>query len=745
MLCVDDQWALSTLSTTVLRIGFTIARPDMDDPDVLVTDWPPPMRAQHLMQRRAGRTQVVAVIRDGDEKAADDALDAGAVDCIMQPVRGAEAGMRLSAAVRRNRDRMRLADPAALIDSLHSGLAVLSPDGSIAQVNRAMTVLTGTGADRLIGVRVGQDPLLGPDPHRVVALFRRARHDGTADGPLTMRAPDGAQQPVTVRVTAMCDDAGAVSAYILTVRHPTEPERAHSALHRIAATAANPSAAGVFCRMAAEAAALVCAACAAVLRSEPRGQMVVGAHGLGVAAGTCIAADERAAAERAMPAAPATGLVRVPLTAGGRSWGQLVVQVPQERLEHAESALRRFATLASMVAAEADARAWIDPNRDSLTGLPGNHTFADRLTQAVAESKAAGTPLSVVVVDVDRLKRVNDTHGHITGDMVLKELARRMQVVVRDGDVLCRTGGQEFAWLLQGADMIAATVAARRMRLAVSEAPVEGVGGLTASFGVAQLGCGEPGADGPSDVIRQAEVALQWAKMNGGNRAVSYSFEVAEDVFARSADLPAEAPTLRAMRALAWAVDARDSYTQQHSGRVADLAVRIATALGWTPERCIQLREAGLLHDVGKIAVPDTILHKPDSLTDAEYEVVKRHAAVGASIVTEVLSAEQGTWIRGHHERMDGNGYPDGLVGDEIPEEARVLAVADSWDTMVSARAYKTARSTEDAIRELRRCVGSQFWGPAVDALERLLDAGLLEDWANDSVAGLEQLLTHTT
>mgnify|MGYP001455866450 CR=1 FL=1 len=175
-------------------------------------------------------------------------------------------------------------------------------------------------------------------------------------------------------------------------------------------------------------------------------------------------------------------------------------------------------------------------------------------------------------------------------------------------------------------------------------------------------------------------MALHWAKVSGRNRAMAYTFAVAEEVFAHRGGDRAEAPSLRAMRALAWAVDAKDPYTHRHSARVADLAVQLATALGWTLTRAAQLREAGLVHDVGKIAVPDAILFKPDRLTAEEFHRVTAHAALGAEIVADVLSPAQVSWVRGHHERWDGRGYPDGLTGEDVPEGARILTLADAWE-----------------------------------------------------------------
>jgi HD-GYP domain-containing protein (c-di-GMP phosphodiesterase class II) len=178
------------------------------------------------------------------------------------------------------------------------------------------------------------------------------------------------------------------------------------------------------------------------------------------------------------------------------------------------------------------------------------------------------------------------------------------------------------------------------------------------------------------------------------------------------------------MRALARAVDARDPYTQRHSERVAQLARRIAIALGWSEPRADALHEAGLVHDVGKIGVPDAILLKPSALDAAESAQIRRHAELGAQIVADVLSPEAASWVRGHHERQDGDGYPDGLEGDAIPEGARILALADAWDAMTTDRPYRRAIGTAEALAECRRCVGSQLWPPAVEALEALIAPG---------------------
>jgi response regulator RpfG family c-di-GMP phosphodiesterase len=180
------------------------------------------------------------------------------------------------------------------------------------------------------------------------------------------------------------------------------------------------------------------------------------------------------------------------------------------------------------------------------------------------------------------------------------------------------------------------------------------------------------------------------------------------------------------VRSLALAVDAKDPSTRQHSERVGAMAAELAAALGWDDDRVAALRQAGQVHDVGKIGIPDRILMASGPLTPADREQMTSHCALGERIVREFMTPEQASWIRGHHERPDGTGYPDGLAGEAIPDGARVLAVADVWDVMTSGRPYARAVAGAVALAELQALVGAQFWAPAVDALEELARTGRL-------------------
>lgn len=360
---------------------------------------------------------------------------------------------------------------------------------------------------------------------------------------------------------------------------------------------------------------------------------------------------------------------------------------------------------------------------DSLTGLFNHRAFHERLGAEVERAHRHHRELSLIIFDLDHFKRVNDDQGHQAGDKVLAEVAQRLKDVVRVGDILGRVGGEEFAVLLPETDGLDAWEFAERAREAIAARPMPGVRRLTVSAGV----CGLSEAGSADNLYRLADGALYWAKGHGRDACIRYAPEVVHVLSAEQRALRLEhSQALNAIRVLARAVDAKDSVTQRHSERVADMSVMLATAFGWPAERAAHLREAALVHDVGKIGVPDALLFKPGRLTPAERAQIEAHAALGARMVADVLDEELVSWVRHHHERHDGAGYPDGLRGEEIPEGARLLAVADCWDAMTASRPYRAALSAHEALEELRRGAGSQWSPEAVVAFERLWDAGVV-------------------
>ncbi len=225
------------------------------------------------------------------------------------------------------------------------------------------------------------------------------------------------------------------------------------------------------------------------------------------------------------------------------------------------------------------------------------------------------------------------------------------------------------------------------------------------------------------DLFHLADSALYYAKHHGRDQVVRDTYDERDgEMSVRRSE---RRRAFSGLTALVRAVDARDPSTQRHSERVAEISVQLAVRLGWSAQRCARLREAALLHDVGKIGVPDAVLSKPGRLAPDEYEQLKAHAELGGRITTEILDDEQVSWIRHHHERPDGRGYPDGLVGAKIPDGALVLGIVDAFDAMTAGRPYQQAKTAVEAITEMRALAGAQF------------DVGLmsvLEEWALNSV-----------
>jgi diguanylate cyclase (GGDEF)-like protein len=435
--------------------------------------------------------------------------------------------------------------------------------------------------------------------------------------------------------------------------------------------------------------------------------------------------DERGAETPSMP--PYRQRIAAPITVEARLWGAMIVCTPRtdDLSADIEGRLQRFAELIGMAIANADAQARLvaQATTDQLTGLMNHRAFHERLREEAAVARRHGTPLALAVFDIDRFKQINDTLGHVGGDAVLAETARRMQSAARAGELVARIGGDELALLMPGVDGEDAHAAAERIRRAVAATPFADAGAMTLSAGVCDLAQ----ASAPEELLRLADGALYWAKAHGRDACIRYSPQVVEELSAAErADRLEHARALAALSALARAIDAKDPATIRHSERVAALACELAVESGWAPEDVARLHDAAVVHDVGKIGVPDAVLSKPSRLSADEYEVIKRHADLGARIVAEMLDHEQVAWVRGHHERHDGRGYPDGLLGDGIAEGARLMALADAWDAMTGARVYSAPMALGTALAEVRRNEGEQFHPDAVAALERVHARGTL-------------------
>jgi diguanylate cyclase (GGDEF)-like protein len=359
---------------------------------------------------------------------------------------------------------------------------------------------------------------------------------------------------------------------------------------------------------------------------------------------------------------------------------------------------------------------------DPLTSLGNHRHFHERVERELVDARSDGGVFSLCLVDVDDFKRVNDLYGHPAGDRVLAQIAANLR---QNGEAF-RLGGDEFAVLLPGCDERTAVVTAGAIVQRVESLQVEHVGSVTVSAGISTF---PSHASNRGELIRLADSALYWAKEHGKNRVHVYRPDVVELAeLRRLAHGPDRAARFRAAESLAKAVDLRDTYTGSHSARVAELAARVAARLGLDQEQIELSRLAGSLHDLGKLAIPEEILRKPGPLTEPERLVLERHPQIGFRMLDSLGIEPVAEWILHHHERWDGNGYPDRLPGPLIPLGARIIFVVDAYDAMTSDRVYRGRLSPEEALAELQRCAGTQFDPDVVTALADELElAGVPE------------------
>ena len=419
--------------------------------------------------------------------------------------------------------------------------------------------------------------------------------------------------------------------------------------------------------------------------------------------------------------------VLAPVWVNGALWGLLaaVNTVPYTLSDDADERLSAFSDLLGTAIANTEDRAALarQASTDPLTGMSNHRTFHERLRIEVRRAQRYGRPLSLAVVDVDNFKRVNDTAGHEAGDRVLADVAERLGSIARTEDVLARIGGDEFAMLLPETDRMQALAALERARHVVAVRPFENIGHMTISAGI----CDIESATDADAMFRLADGALYWSKAHGRDIVWIYDPETVRELSAEERAQHLErGAALRGLRALARAIDAKDPTTRRHSDRVAALVTELAKASGWNAEQVGRLNEAALVHDVGKIGVPDAVLTKTGPLNAEEHELIKQHAALSTQIVAEVLDDEQTAWVAAHHERPDGRGYPRGLTADEIPSGAALLAVADAWDVMTMSRPYSVPKPPEEALAECRELAGAQFTPEAIEALLVLHKIGSL-------------------
>jgi diguanylate cyclase (GGDEF)-like protein len=422
-------------------------------------------------------------------------------------------------------------------------------------------------------------------------------------------------------------------------------------------------------------------------------------------------------------------LVRLTLSARERSLGRLVlVRSDRDPVDDTELKLLRLLAdqLAIALQNARDYREKLEQAiRDPLTGLFNHRAFQERLGVELSRARREGYEVALVALDLDHFKPINDRCGHSVGDQALIALARTISTSLRPSDVAGRVGGDEFMIALPGAGVSEAQAVVSRLRAALASVTVGPTREtLTLSAGIAVY---PRAAEYQADLMRFADGAMYWSKSRGRDRVSVYSSDSGEALSPEEkAEHAQRASLIRTVHALARAVDAKDGYTHLHSQRVAFYAATLAMSLGLAPERVDMIRTAGVLHDVGKIGITDGILLKPGPLNEEEFDDMRRHSELGRDIIAGAGMTEIANWVLHLHERYDGDGYPNGVAGEQIPVESRILAAADALEAMTYPRVYRPALTMNDALAELESGAGTQFDPRVASKLVELVRSGEL-------------------
>ena len=367
---------------------------------------------------------------------------------------------------------------------------------------------------------------------------------------------------------------------------------------------------------------------------------------------------------------------------------------------------------------------------DALTGVGSRKLLEDKLQAEFDRAKRYKRPFSVAIIDLDHFKMINDVLGHGVGDEAIRKLASCMKSEKRTPDVLARYGGDEFVILMPETRASDAQILLERIWARVRDIRLPQDTSLSMSCGVAES---DPDQDDPRDVMRRADLALYGAKSAGRNCVKQWDETMARLIDADDLEIEkiktlqrrvaglsekAEKMFMESIWGLVQALEAKDSYAKTHTENVMHYAVGIAQTMELGPKHVDLIRRAAMIHDIGKIGIPDAVLSKPGDLTPHERKIIEQHPMIAVRILEKMSFLEREVAVvRHHHEKWRGQGYPDGLARTAIPLGSRVIAVADTFDALTVARAYHPQRSIIEALQILEDSAGYELDPDVVAAL----------------------------
>ncbi len=424
----------------------------------------------------------------------------------------------------------------------------------------------------------------------------------------------------------------------------------------------------------------------------------------------------------------------------GEVMGALGVMRWQGEMEPAEHRLLESIALevgAALQNAHLYQEAMRRANLDGVTDLYNHRTVQEKLAAELTSAREKDKTLTIVMMDLNNFKFFNDTYGHPVGDTVLRTVAQCLRDTCRTDDVIGRYGGDEFVAILPDTDAHGALEVCSRIAARVEEEAFQEPGGrrvpIGLSFGAAVF---PHDGDGALELLTVADANLYEAKRGGAPLMIQRAAAEETQELRQLKDVGVGG-SFGVLDALVTAIDNKDHYTRRHSEDVTHWATLMARELGYSTETQRAVRICGLLHDVGKIAVPDAVLRKPGRLNDDEFNIMQQHPVFGALIVKDVPNLNEVLGgIRHHHERFDGKGYPDKMVGEDIPMMGRLLAVPDCFSAMTTDRPYRKAFTWSEALTEIERGRGTQFDPVMADAflevIARIIADGTTKSFDKD-------------